>query len=607
MAHAPHFPDVTDITDLPALVTWSGLAGAAWTATSETLGTVPSIRVLAYMPPAALTTATAAARVTIPAQGEPGTEDHVPATTRALTPVEVTQVGLLWQAAQQLTSRPVVDPFGPTGPPPVLGVVGGGAPAVDTQAGEKETKRKIKCCQVLDQSDEAEIPELKQKEIDGFYNRLREVKGGPVRPECEPSPEQISALKVRILELDLAPYADFGIFVNFQHRFSKALKFLNHILQPDGTFRAVEVPGPPSYEQWLSSWKVFENTLLMFQTEAAPGVMNPIVTPSALEEYKDAFRDMVVNYPEAWHLLVKAEDRCRGEHFPRLRRNLLNRFNKGLAPEFDPSMPWDGVFGEAARDRDYWDENPPSCSEQPQGKGAIRREAQVQQRTSRRTKKVQRRRRRTKVRKNVSRSNSRRNERKGPEATAPPHPEGIRRANEDQRGTRKGGSSRTDPESPFASPSTTGNAKGCVAKTWCTFAKIALAPILQRNAGREAIIERAMSLRVLSRKGTRRVAPLQAKNIKALHPPLVMSRVERENLQSCSQGLPASHQQWPGFVMGGPTSCHPTTSSTGRTYRTTRSLSQWQNKPRRTYQTGSTLLHPAEHTQRQGEQISMER
>ena len=355
MAHAPHFPDVTDITDLPALVTWSGLAGAAWTATSETLGTVPSIRVLAYMPPAALTTATAAARVTLPAQGEPGTEDHVPATTRALTPVEVTQVGLLWQAAQQLTSRPVVDPFGPTGPPPVIGVVGGGAPAVDTQAGEKETKRKIKCCQVLDQSDEAEIPELKQKEIDGFYNRLREVKGGPVRPECEPSPEQISALKVRILELDLAPYADFGIFVNFQHRFSKALKFLNHILQPDGTFRAVEVPGPPSYEQWLSSWKVFENTLLMFQTEAAPGVMNPIVTPSALEEYKDAFRDMVVNYPEAWHLLVKAEDRCRGEHFPRLRRNLLNRFNKGLAPEFDPSMPWDGVFREAARDRDYWD------------------------------------------------------------------------------------------------------------------------------------------------------------------------------------------------------------------------------------------------------------
>lgn len=43
----------------------------------------------------------------------------------------------------------------------------------------------------------------------------------------------------------------------------------------------------------------------MFQREASPGVLNPIVTPSGLEEYKDAFRDMVVNYPEAWHLLVQ--------------------------------------------------------------------------------------------------------------------------------------------------------------------------------------------------------------------------------------------------------------------------------------------------------------
>ena len=87
-----------------------------------------------------------------------------------------------------------------------------------------ETKRKIKCCQVLDQSDEAEIPELKQKEIDGFYNRLREVKGGPVRPECEPSPEQISALKVRILELDLAPYADFWDFRKFPAQIFENLK-----------------------------------------------------------------------------------------------------------------------------------------------------------------------------------------------------------------------------------------------------------------------------------------------------------------------------------------------------------------------------------------------
>ena len=128
MAHAPVFSDVdaTRITDLPALVTWSGLHADAWTAVNATLGSVPDLRVLAFLPPAALLTATAAARVTIPGHGEPADDDYVAESTRALTPVEVTQVGLLWQAAQQLTSRPVVDPFGPTGPPPAA--VGAGAP-----------------------------------------------------------------------------------------------------------------------------------------------------------------------------------------------------------------------------------------------------------------------------------------------------------------------------------------------------------------------------------------------------------------------------------------------------------------------------------------------
>lgn len=99
--------------------------------------------------------------------------------------------------------------------------------------------------------------------------------------------------------------------MNFQHRFFKTLKFLNHVLQADGTFKAVEVPGPPSYDHWLTLWRVFENTLLMFEHDVTAGHKVPVVTQASLEEYRDTFRDMVVNYPEAWHLLVVAEDRCR--------------------------------------------------------------------------------------------------------------------------------------------------------------------------------------------------------------------------------------------------------------------------------------------------------
>lgn len=61
--------------------------------------------------------------------------------------------------------------------------------------------------------------------------------------------------------------------------------------------------------------------------------------------------------PESWHLLVTAEDRCRAEHFPRMRREWEEKHRRGQAPEFIPAQPWDHIFRMAARDRDYWDKH----------------------------------------------------------------------------------------------------------------------------------------------------------------------------------------------------------------------------------------------------------
>ena len=99
------------------------------------------------------------------------------------------------------------------------------------------------------------------------------------------------------------------------------------------------------------------DTLLMFEHDVTAGHKVPVVTQASLEEYRDTFRDMVVNYPEAWHLLVVAEDRCRCEHFPRLKRECQDKSDKGQLPDFVAEQPWDYVFRAAARDRDYWDRN----------------------------------------------------------------------------------------------------------------------------------------------------------------------------------------------------------------------------------------------------------
>ncbi|CAJ1446546.1 unnamed protein product [Effrenium voratum] len=326
-------------------------------AVDRLLGSVPSLRVLAVIPADAILAATNNARVlTRQAVGSPGDRDYQAAVDRALSPVERTQVGLVWRVARQKVGLVDLDPLSGSGPvsppggPAGSGVAqGGGAPG-----GSGDAKRKVKFNQVLDQADEGEIPTMPHMDVEEYYRRLVEVKGGPVRPEVEPSPDQIAALKVRILDLGLSPYADFGLFVNFQHRFSKSLKFLNHILQPDGTFRAVEVPGPPNFDAWMSSWRVFENALLMFTVEVA-GTKRPVVTAAALDEYRDAFSELAARYPESWHLLVTAEDRCRAEHFPRLRRQLEADHLSGLAPSFNPATPWEMVFRRAARERDYWD------------------------------------------------------------------------------------------------------------------------------------------------------------------------------------------------------------------------------------------------------------
>ena len=52
----------------------------------------------------------------------------------------------------------------------------------------------------------------------------------------------------RITLLDGTPDADFAIFTPFNTRFAKQLKFNNFLLQPDGSFKSVEVPGLPSFD-----------------------------------------------------------------------------------------------------------------------------------------------------------------------------------------------------------------------------------------------------------------------------------------------------------------------------------------------------------------------
>jgi hypothetical protein len=151
----------------------------------------------------------------------------------------------------------------------------------------------------------------------------------------------------------MEPYADFSLLTPFGRRMAKVLRHRSWILQEDGSYRPMDVPGPESFEVWDACFKVYEVILLMLRFPEWPGTEDVekdsvlVVTPIAVEAYREAFAALAREHPECWHLCQRAEDRCRAEHFPRLARKLM--VNLGHTPT------WSQVFIAAAEDDRYWD------------------------------------------------------------------------------------------------------------------------------------------------------------------------------------------------------------------------------------------------------------
>jgi len=322
-----------------------GLPDGPWNAVTAKLGGVPTLRIFSSLPASSVRAAITAARIQ---EGE---------TQRALSPIEFTQVGLVWRVARQVMELPDVLLFED-------GAVAAAAGATPQQPLEAPTNteatRKIRLNQVLDQADEGVVPPLSRHALEDAYATFLRIKGGYPLPGADPTGDQISAMRVRILEHKGPPYADFAIWTPYGNRFQKALRLTSYVFHPDSsTWRAVELPGPPDFERWYSSWQVYANVMLMITTESGEGSAGkePVVSQGSLEEYFENFRALNNEFPEAWHLLAQAEDRARAEHFLRLRREAEERHARGQEPSYKPNAPWDWVFRLCARDKVYWDRN----------------------------------------------------------------------------------------------------------------------------------------------------------------------------------------------------------------------------------------------------------
>eukprot|EP00435_Cladocopium_sp_Y103_P021718 s553_g5.t1 len=218
-------------------------------------------------------------------------------------------------------------------------------PAVTQATAGVTPERKLKLSQILDQADDGEFVVQSEECRAAWYQQHLTVVGGWPLEEEEPSLEQLSALQRRLQVQDVAPYADFAIYVPFGQRALRASKWRTFVATPDG-YTARELPGPSNFTLWRTCYRLLRTSLIMLDA----------VGLAALHSYEMHLERLARLYPSAWHLLYSADEVARSAQSNRIRARILLDLKMGKsAPEgFDTSRPWDYVFAALPKDDAFW-------------------------------------------------------------------------------------------------------------------------------------------------------------------------------------------------------------------------------------------------------------
>ena len=133
----------------------------------------------------------------------------------------------------------------------------------------KPKLRRVKASQILDPADDSEIIPATTSEMKTYNANYKKVKHGPPRDGCMPTPEQIGAMNTRVCVLDLEPYGDFSLLTPHGKRLQLILKHRGWHMNEDGSWSALQLPGPASFDVWWACWRVFVVIMLMLR---GPGI-----------------------------------------------------------------------------------------------------------------------------------------------------------------------------------------------------------------------------------------------------------------------------------------------------------------------------------------------
>ena len=107
--------------------------------------------------------------------------------------------------------------------------------------------------QVVDQGDETELSHLTTLIEEQALANYFHVTGFPPLKERTPTLRQWAVLFYRLFEQQSTPYADFGVWLPFDEKLGKEMKYLVWRMGGMGGYVQVERVGPRNTLQWEAS------------------------------------------------------------------------------------------------------------------------------------------------------------------------------------------------------------------------------------------------------------------------------------------------------------------------------------------------------------------
>ena len=270
----------------------------------------------------------------------PGTEQGVEGPSPApvaLTPVQKSRVRYLQRVARLVAGLPVERE----------------RPLPEVSAAPPPPSKRVRLSSLVDPSAEAELVNLDSSVVRTMFSSYKDKRGAFPHKDHEPTEEQLSAV-AQLLGAGQAPYVDFALFGPHGKRALKKLTMVAFTYQVEsGTWKRIEVPGPPDFATWWRCWLVFKTTLLLLGC----------VSTERPEHYGEFMRHLCETYGhEVWFIIAQADDRFRSEEMERLRRTAQISYESTsedarATSVFQPDRPWEWAFGAALGDqgRDFWD------------------------------------------------------------------------------------------------------------------------------------------------------------------------------------------------------------------------------------------------------------